>query len=152
MDYKPVMTVAELSAFLDAEFPQINSGGRHYSVASISPGEAVLRLDPDQSHIRPGGTISGPTLFSLADLAAYAVILAHIGPVALAVTTNLNINFLRKPEVEPLVGKARLPHPLRCNRLSSKASTRKHPSIHNPRDEPHQCSAREKCRWTVATQ
>ncbi len=108
MDYKPVMTVAELSAFLDAEFPQINSGGRHYSVASISPGEAVLRLDPDQSHIRPGGTISGPTLFSLADLAAYAVILAHIGPVALAVTTNLNINFLRKPEVEPLVGKARL--------------------------------------------
>ncbi|TDH39003.1 PaaI family thioesterase [Pseudohoeflea suaedae] len=108
MDNRPVMTVAELSAFLDAEFPQINARGRHYTVAEISPGEAVLRLDPDQSHVRPGGTISGPTLFSLADLAAYAVILAHIGPVALAVTTSLNINFLRKPDVEPLAGKARI--------------------------------------------
>lgn len=108
MGYEPVMSVEELEGFLAAEFPQINAAGRHYSVAGITPGEAALRLDPDQSHIRPGGTISGPTLFALADLAAYAVILAHIGPVALAVTTNLTINFLRKPEVEPLVGKARI--------------------------------------------
>ena len=108
MTAEPIMTPEELNAFLDAEFPQINERGRYYTVTAIAPGEAVLRLDPDGSHIRPGGTISGPTLFSLADLAAYAVILAHIGPVALAVTTNLTINFLRKPEVEPLVGKARI--------------------------------------------
>ena len=108
MDLKPVMSAAELEAFLEAEFPQIYAGGRIYSVASVAQGGAVLRLDPDQSHIRPGGTISGPTLFALADLAAYVAILAHIGPVALAVTTNLNINFLRKPEVEPLTGTCRI--------------------------------------------
>ena len=107
MNLEPIMSPEELNAFLDREFPQINERGRYYIVQAISPGEAKLRLDPG-SHIRPGGTISGPTLFSLADLAAYAVILAHIGPVALAVTTNLNINFLRKPDVEPLVGKARI--------------------------------------------
>ena len=108
MNLEPIMSPEELNGFLDREFPQINAHGRYYTVQAISPGEAELRLDPDRSHIRPGGTISGPTLFSLADLAAYTVILAHIGPVALAVTTNLNINFLRKPEIEPLVGKARI--------------------------------------------
>lgn len=108
MDLKPVMDAAELEAFLEAEFPQIHAGGKIYSVDSVAPGGAVLRLDPNGTHIRPGGTISGPTLFSLADLAAYVAILAHIGPVALAVTTNLNINFLRKPEVEPLLGTCRI--------------------------------------------
>ncbi len=52
---------------------------------------------PMRNICRPGGTVSGPSLFALADVAAYAAILAHIGPVALAVTTNLNINFLRSP-------------------------------------------------------
>lgn len=108
MTLTPIMTPEELNAFLDREFPQINAGGRYYTVTAVAPGEAVIRLDPDQSHIRPGGTISGPTLFSIADLAAYAVILAHIGPVALAVTTNLSINFLRKPEIEPLNGTCRI--------------------------------------------
>lgn len=108
MTLTPMMTPEELNAFLDREFPQINAGGRYYTVTSFAPGEAVIRLDPDRTHIRPGGTISGPTLFSIADLAAYAVILAHIGPVALAVTTNLSINFLRKPEIEPLNGTCRI--------------------------------------------
>lgn len=108
MNYQPVMTPDALNDFLAREFPQINSGGPYYAVTAVTAGTATIRLDPDQSHIRPGGTISGPTLFALADLAAYAVILAHIGPVALAVTTNLNINFLRKPEVAPLEGRASL--------------------------------------------
>lgn len=108
MNYKPLMSVDDLNGFLSREFPQLNATGKYYTITDVAPGSATIRLDPDHSHIRPGGTISGPTMFSIADLAAYAVILAHIGPVALAVTTNLNINFLRKPEVGPLEGAATL--------------------------------------------
>lgn len=95
---QPVMNVEELETFLETEFPQIHVDGRIYRVESVSAGEAVLSVCALERHLRPGGTISGPTMMALVDLAAYAVILAHIGPVALAVTTNLNINFLRKPE------------------------------------------------------
>ena len=102
------MTVSELNAFLDREFPQIHADGRIYEIEAVAPGEAVLSVKPSERHLRPGGTISGPTMMALADLAAYAVILAHIGPVALAVTTNLNMNFLRKPGPGDLVGTCRL--------------------------------------------
>lgn len=111
---KAIMSVAEISAFLDREFPQVNQGigvgqpGRAYTVDAISDTEAVVRLSAGERHLRPGGTISGPSMMELADLAAYVVILAHIGPVALAVTTNLNINFLRKPEPGDLIGTCRL--------------------------------------------
>lgn len=98
----PVMSAPEVSAYLDEVFPQIKANGDNILVLDVSPGTALVRLHADERHVRPGGTISGPTLFMLADLAAYAVILAHIGRVALAVTTNLNINFLRKPEPGPL--------------------------------------------------
>ena len=94
----PVMSAAEVSTYLDEVFPQIKANGDNISVETVSPGTALVRLHADDKHLRPGGTVSGPTMFMLADLAAYAVILAHIGRVALAVTTNLNINFLRKPE------------------------------------------------------
>jgi len=104
----PIMTVSEVESFLENEFPQINANGRVYSVDRIGRGEAVLRLEPTDDHLRPGGTLSGPTLFTLADLCAYVAILAHIGPVALAVTTNLNINFLRKPPLGPLLGHCRI--------------------------------------------
>lgn len=105
---QPIMTVAELNAFLDREFPQIHVDGRIYEIEAVAPGEAVLSVKASERHLRPGGTISGPTMMALADLAAYAVILAHIGPVALAVTTNLNMNFLRKPEPGDLIGTCRL--------------------------------------------
>ncbi|WP_346913949.1 PaaI family thioesterase [uncultured Roseibium sp.] len=105
---QPVMSVAEISEFLDREFPQIHAGGRVYAIDAISPGEAVVRLSANDMHLRPGGTVSGPSMMALADLAAYVVILAHIGPVALAVTTNLNINFLRKPEPGDLVATCKL--------------------------------------------
>lgn len=98
----PVMSAPEVSAYLDEVFPQIKSNGDNISVVDVSPGAALVRLDADEKHLRPGGTVSGPTMFMLADLAAYSVILAHIGKVALAVTTNLNINFLMKPEPGPL--------------------------------------------------
>ena len=105
---QPIMTAEEIGAFLDREFPQIHLNGRVYSVGPVGPGEATVRLDASEAHLRPGGTVSGPTLFALADLAAYVVLLAHIGPVALAVTTNVSINFLRRPPAGALVAVCRI--------------------------------------------
>ncbi len=97
------MTVEDLEAFLDREFPQLLHNGRSFKIEAVRPGEADLRMMPTDRHMRPGGTVSGPTLMALADVASYIVILAHIGPVALAVTTNLNMNFLRRPEQADLL-------------------------------------------------
>lgn len=108
MTQQPVMTAEAVNAYIDCEFPQIHAGGRVYRVTGVAPGEATLLFEPNDNHLRPGGTVSGPSMFALADLVAYAAILAHLGPVALAVTTNLNINFLRKPPPVPLVGHCRI--------------------------------------------
>lgn len=98
------MTTAELEAFLDAEFPQM----RPLRMRIESWDGAVLRLTMPiaEQHLRPGGTVSGPAMMTLADCAAYLLLLGLIGPVALAVTTNLNINFLRKPGLGDLVAEA----------------------------------------------
>jgi uncharacterized protein (TIGR00369 family) len=106
--HHPIMTLDELTAFLDREFPQIHLGGRSYFVDEIGPLTARMRMEYHERHLRPGGTISGPAMMALADLALYAAILAHIGPVALAVTTSLNFNFLRKPEPRALIADCRL--------------------------------------------
>lgn len=103
-----VMDVDEINLFLDREFPQIHANGRAYTVESVTQDEVTLRFTPQDAHLRPGGTISGPSMFTLADLAAYAAILARLGPVAMAVTTNLNINFLRKPDLGDLLGVCRI--------------------------------------------
>lgn len=66
-------------------------------VIELTSDHALMRLDTGDRHLRPGGTISGPTMMGLADAAMYALVMANLGPVALAVTTNLNINFYRKP-------------------------------------------------------
>ena len=89
------MSVTELEQFLRAEFPQsFGSGDTRIETAD---GETCrLRQRYSDGMLRPGGTISGPTLMGLADCAMYVVLLSAIGPVALAVTTNLSINFLRK--------------------------------------------------------
>jgi uncharacterized protein (TIGR00369 family) len=107
MDFMAVtMDVEALTSFLEREFPQVNAEGMAFTVTDAGEGFASMRLDPSDRHLRPGGTVSGPTLFALADITAYVAILAQIGPVALAVTTNLNINFLRKPETGPVDAKA----------------------------------------------
>lgn len=105
---QPVMTGEEVMSLLDKVFPQIHQDGRVHEILSISPGTAVMRFTANERHLRPGGTVSGPALMTLVDFAAYVVILGHIGPQALAVTTNLNINFLRKPEPGPLIATCRL--------------------------------------------
>lgn len=103
-----VMTAAEIDAFLDREFPQIHLGGRTYHVEAVGPMSARMRCDYHERHIRPGGTISGPTMMALADLALYVAVLAQIGPVGLAVTTSLSFNFLRKPGQAALIAECRL--------------------------------------------
>jgi uncharacterized protein (TIGR00369 family) len=89
------MTVAELDAFLRAELPWMTSNGS-LIIEGADGNTCRLRQRYSDQMLRPGGTISGPTLMALADCAMYVVLLSAIGPVALAVTTNLNINFLRK--------------------------------------------------------
>ena len=108
MALEPIMTAEEVIDLLDREFPQIHEGGQSYFIEAIGEGSASVRLHATERHLRPGGTVSGPSMMALADLAAYAVILAHIGPVALAVTTNLSINFLNKPEPGDIVADCRL--------------------------------------------
>src|SRR3954462_15255644 len=89
------MSVAELEAFLRVEFPQ-TFGGADATIESADGQTCLLRQRYSERMLRPGGTISGPPLMGLADCAMYVVLLSAIGPVGLAVTTNLNINFLRK--------------------------------------------------------
>jgi uncharacterized protein (TIGR00369 family) len=89
------MSVADLERFLHAEFPQAFRNG-DIKIESADGASCSLRQRYNELMLRPGDTISGPTLMALADFAIYVVLLSAIGPVGLAVTTNLNINFLRK--------------------------------------------------------
>jgi len=73
---------------------------------TITEEYVVMRAEVDQQHLRPGGTVAGPVMMGLADAAVYALILSRIGPVELAVTTNLSINFLRKPQPADLLARA----------------------------------------------
>lgn len=107
-DRPPAMTADEVAAFLDREFPQIHHGGRTFHIEAIGPMSARMRMDYHERHVRPGGTLSGPAMMTLADLALYVAILGQIGPVALAVTTNLNFNFMRKPAQRALLAECRL--------------------------------------------
>ncbi len=79
-----------------------------FDVTKLSEGEAWVRLPANGEFLRPGGTIAGPAMMALADYAIYVAVLTSIGPVELAVTTNLNINFLQKPEPGDLIARAKL--------------------------------------------
>jgi uncharacterized protein (TIGR00369 family) len=98
-----------IEALMDARFPQIHSGGRTLVIEDAGERSARVRLRHHDRHIRPGGTVSGTAMFTLADFALYVAIIATLGEVGLdAVTTNLNINFLAKPEPRDLVAKVNL--------------------------------------------
>ena len=103
-----LMTIDELERFLASEFPQVFHAESGLAIDALWNGGARVRQHYLASSIRPGGTISGPTMMALADFAMYVAVLSAIGPVPLAVTTNLNINFLRKPQPRDLVAEARL--------------------------------------------
>jgi len=102
----PKMTAQELESFLYSHFPLM--GEQSIRVERVEDGLVEVRMVYHDRHLRPGGTISGASLMTLADTAMYLVVLAMIGPVALAVTTNLNINFLRKPAPADVIAQARL--------------------------------------------
>jgi len=96
MGYTLVMDGQEVSSYVSEVFPQSDRYG--LTVEHLEPGSITVGMKISEEHLRPGGTVSGPTMFSLADCASYLIVLSHVGKVALAVTTNLNINFLSKPQ------------------------------------------------------
>ncbi|MFX0544415.1 PaaI family thioesterase [Roseovarius sp. S1116L3] len=91
----PKMTLAELTDFMAREFPQV---AHDFAIDDLRPMHLSLRLKVKELHLRPGGTVSGPAIFALADVGMYLAVLSMIGPEALAVTTNCSIDFMRKPQ------------------------------------------------------
>lgn len=102
----PVMTPEQLMLFLGREFPQSEHLG--LKIEQLDDTSIRLRLPIHERHLRPGGTVSGPTLMWLADCGFYLLVLAQIGPVKLAVTTNLNINFMRRPTLADIIAVGRI--------------------------------------------
>ena len=88
------MDADALKAFLQSEFPQVSED---FEIEHLDDEHLTVRLLTSEKHLRPGGTVSGPSMFGLVDVGVYLAILARIGPVALAVTTNCSIDFMRKP-------------------------------------------------------
>jgi uncharacterized protein (TIGR00369 family) len=99
------MTATEVNDYIDSTIPMFKVSGCR--VETVSEGETSVRLPYNEQTLRAGGSISGPTMMNLADTAMYALILASLGPIGLAVTQNLNINFLRKPRNADLLATAR---------------------------------------------
>ncbi|WP_136443682.1 PaaI family thioesterase [Pacificoceanicola onchidii] len=83
-----------MMAFLGEVFPQVEG---MFAIDHLDEERLIMRLHSDDRHLRPGGTVSGPAMFSLADVAAYVATMAFVGKQALAVTTHCSIDFMRKP-------------------------------------------------------
>ena len=88
------MSSVALTAFLDKTFPQVADD---FVIEQVTDDSLTVRLKVAERHLRPGGTVSGPAMFALADVSIYLAILSRIGPQELAVTTNASIDFMRKP-------------------------------------------------------
>ena len=103
------LSVDDVTALIDESFPQIHAGGRVLYIESVAGREARVRLKFNERLARPGGTISGPAMFTLADFSIYVALIATLGAPAIpAVTTNLNITFLRRPEPRDLVAATKI--------------------------------------------
>ena len=103
------LSLDEVSALMKQHFPQVGDGGKLILIDRVGAGEARLRLPDSVEHLRPGGTVSGPAMVMLADVAVYVAILATLGEAALqAVTTSLNVNFLTRPAPGELIAEAKL--------------------------------------------
>lgn len=101
-----VMDAGALEGFLAEAFPEVSGD---FAVEEVTPEGVCVRLKVRPSMLRPGGTVSGPSIFSLADVGMYLALLSRIGPVALAVTTSCSIDFMRKPAADrDLIGQTRL--------------------------------------------
>jgi uncharacterized protein (TIGR00369 family) len=103
------LSLAEVTALIDERFPQIHAGGRSFHIEAVAERCARLRLEFADRLVRPGGTIAGPAMFTLADFSIYVALIATIGARAIpAVTSNLNISFLKRPEQRDLLAEARI--------------------------------------------
>lgn len=90
----PILTKEELIAFLRQDFPQVSDD---FTIDEVTEQGVIMRLIVKNEHLRPGGTVSGPSMFALADLGVYFAVLSRVGLKALSVTTNCSIDFMRKP-------------------------------------------------------
>ena len=100
------MDLDALSRFLDEHFPQVSG---EFAIERVAEDGVAVRMHVHEGNLRPGGTVSGPSMFLLADVAIYLAVLSRIGPEALAVTTNCSIDFMRKPAAgADLIADARL--------------------------------------------
>jgi uncharacterized protein (TIGR00369 family) len=105
----PRLDAKRIEELIDARFPQIHSGGRRFVIEEVGPRSARVRMRADPRHTRPGGTVNGIAMFGLADFSAYVAIIAALGePGFDAVTSNLNINFLARPEQRDMTATVRL--------------------------------------------
>ena len=104
----PALSAEEIGKLLELEFPQAFYPGSGLSIERVDYADIRVRKAFHANSLRPGGTISGPTMMELADFAMYVAVFSVVGPQPLAVTTNLNINFLRKPKRADLIADARL--------------------------------------------
>lgn len=99
------MTLEEINQFLAEHFPQGEIFG---AVEEIGEGWALMRLSVDEQHLRPGGSVSGPTMMGMADVCIWAALQTKIGPSPMTVTSNLSINFLSRPKHIDLLARARV--------------------------------------------
>ncbi|MCP5373013.1 MAG: PaaI family thioesterase [Hyphomicrobiales bacterium] len=102
----PAITVEEFNTIIREELPWGNEIGM--LADTIGDGTATLRLPFGSNFLRPGGTVAGPIMMGLADACMYAAALSRLGPVKLAVTTSLNINFLHRPVPADLLAEGRV--------------------------------------------
>ena len=100
-----LMKKNDLENFLKVEFPQVS---KNFKILETKPNYLSMLMHISNEHLRPGGTVSGPTMFLLADVSFYLATLSMVGPKSLTVTTNCSINFLRKPAVSDLISEARV--------------------------------------------
>lgn len=118
------LSIAQVEALIDQHFPQIHANGRTMFIEAVSHRSARLRLTPDEQMIRPGGTISGPTMFTLADFGIYVALIAVLGEKALqAVTSNLNITFLARPQARDMIAEVEI---LRLGRRQAVGEVKMH--------------------------
>lgn len=103
------LTIQAIDTLIDTHFPAIHHGGRVLFTEALTDKGALIRLKSHPKNLRPGNTVSGPAMFSLADYGVYVAILGRLGEDALqSVTTSINLNFIQRPEPGDIVAKIEL--------------------------------------------